>query len=138
MVLFQVQLALSVATQPLILRFTVLQIKSIYGLHFFEELKTRFGAQGGEFRYAYVIHTMGHHVQTLLGTSSKMRQMQQGKSKAEANKLSVALGFKPILCGVWFVKKHERLLEDGDIEDKCLMVLLATTLFNLKCKDILF
>jgi predicted metalloprotease len=34
---------------------------------------------------------MHDHVQTLLGTSAKMRQMQEGKSTAEANKLSVAL-----------------------------------------------
>ena len=61
-------------------------------LAFFEELKTKFGAQGGDFATAYVIaHEIGHHVQTLLGTSDKMRQMQQGKSQAEANKLSVAL-----------------------------------------------
>jgi predicted metalloprotease len=33
---------------------------------------------------------IGHHAQTI-GTSDKMRQMQEGKSQAEANKLSVAL-----------------------------------------------
>jgi predicted metalloprotease len=65
--------------------------QKIYGSFFFNELKTRFGAQG-DFATAYVIaHEIGHHVQTLLGTSAKMRQMQEGKSQAEANKLSVAL-----------------------------------------------
>jgi predicted metalloprotease len=44
---------------------------------------------------------MGHHVQTAVGTSSKMRQMQQGKSKAEANKLSIIGLPSRFLCGVW-------------------------------------
>ena len=61
-------------------------------LAFFEELKTRFGAKGCDFAIAYVVaHEVGHHVQTILGTSGKVRQLQQSKSEAEANKLSVCL-----------------------------------------------
>jgi predicted metalloprotease len=61
-----------------------------------------------------------------------MRQMQQGKSKAEANKLSVALELQAILCGgLTHYTKHERFLEDGDIEKlTALHMLLATMLFN--------
>ena len=63
--------------------------KKVYmDLRFFEELKTRFGAQGGDFAIAYVIaHEVGHHLQTILGTSGKVRQLQANKSEAEANKL---------------------------------------------------
>ena len=93
--------------------------KKIYmDLRFFEELKTRFGAQGGDFAIAYVIaHEMGHHIQTLMGTSGKVRQLQQGKSEAEANKLSVCLELQAdFYAGVW-AHYNKNLLEDGDIEE---------------------
>lgn len=90
-------------------------------LAFFEELKTRFGAQGGDFATAYVIaHEIGHHVQTLLGTSAKMRQMQEGKTKAEANKLSVALELQAdFYAGVWthYNQQINNMLEEGDIDE---------------------
>lgn len=90
-------------------------------LAFFEELKTRFGAQGGDFATAYVIaHEIGHHVQTLLGTSGKMRQMQEGKSEVEANKLSVALELQAdFYAGVWthYNQKMNDILEEGDLDE---------------------
>lgn len=87
-------------------------------LAFFEELKTKFGAKGGDFAIAYVIaHEIGHHIQTLLGTSAKMRQEQEGKSEAEANKLSVALELQAdFYAGVW-AHDNEQYLEAGDIEE---------------------
>ncbi len=87
-------------------------------LDFFDELKTKFGAKGGDFAIAYVIaHEIGHHVQTLLGTSAKMREAQEGKSEAAANKLSVALELQAdFYAGVWthYNKEH---LDTGDIEE---------------------
>ncbi|PIF30628.1 hypothetical protein CLU81_1066 [Flavobacterium sp. 9] len=87
-------------------------------LAFFEELKTKFGAKGGDFAIAYVIaHEIGHHIQTLLGTSAKMRQEQEGKSEAEANKLSVALELQAdFYAGVW-AHYNEKNLDPGDIDE---------------------
>lgn len=90
-------------------------------MDFFKELKSKFGAQGGDFAVAYVVaHEIGHHVQTLLGTSAKVRQMQQGISEKEANKLSVALELQAdFYAGVWthHNQKMTQMLESGDIEE---------------------
>jgi predicted metalloprotease len=87
-------------------------------LEFFKELKSRFGAQGGDFATAYVIaHEVGHHIQTILGTSSKMRQAQQGLSQADANKLSVSLELQAdFYAGVW-AKYNQKYIEAGDIDE---------------------
>lgn len=96
--------------------------KTIYmDMSFFEELRTRFGAEGGDFAVAYVLaHEFGHHIQTILGTSSKMRQQQEGKSEAEANKLSVALELQAdFYAGLWthYNENKNAMLEPGDIEE---------------------
>lgn len=87
-------------------------------LGFFEELKTKFGAKGGDFAIAYVIsHEIGHHVQTLLGTSEKMHQEQEGKSESEANKLSVALELQAdFYAGVW-THYNQKNLDTDDIDE---------------------
>lgn len=87
-------------------------------LRFFEELRTRFGAKGGDFAIAYVIaHEVGHHIQTLVGTNQKVRQAQQGKGKAAANKLSVAQELQAdFYAGIWASRNKEKL-EAGDIEE---------------------
>ncbi|MGB7786906.1 MAG: neutral zinc metallopeptidase [Salinimicrobium sp.] len=86
-------------------------------LDFFKELRQRFGAKDGNFAIAYVIaHEVGHHVQTLLGTSAKVRQLQQGQPQAEANELSVALELQAdFYAGVWS-RYNQEYLEQGDIE----------------------
>ena len=87
-------------------------------LRFFEQLRTRFGAKGGDFAIAYVIaHEVGHHIQTLVGTNQKVRQAQQGKGKAAANKLSVAQELQAdFYAGIWASRNKEKL-EAGDIEE---------------------
>lgn len=87
-------------------------------LTFFEELRTRFGAKGGDFAIAYVIaHEVGHHVQTLLGTSAQVRKAQQGRSEADANKLSVCQELQAdFYAGLW-AHYNQKYLDTGDIEE---------------------
>lgn len=87
-------------------------------LTFFEELRTRFGAKGGDFAIAYVVaHEVGHHVQTLLGISAKVRKLQQGKSEKEGNRLSVCLELQADFYGGLWAHYNKKYLEVGDIEE---------------------
>lgn len=90
-------------------------------LAFFDELKNKYGAEGGDFATAYVIaHEIGHHVQNLLGTSENVHSQQQNSSEKEANKLSVALELQAdFYAGVWAHHNQEmnNVLEPGDIEE---------------------
>lgn len=94
--------------------------KIYLSLYFFNELTEKLGAHG-DFAFAYVIsHEVGHHIQNLLGTTAKMRQMQERTDEAGANKLSVALELQAdFLAGVWahYNQTLNNALEDGDIEE---------------------
>ena len=87
-------------------------------LGFFDELKQRFGASG-DFAQAYVLaHELGHHVQHLLGTDSRVRQLQEW-NPSEANQLSVRLELQAdCYAGVWAHSTGQRrLLEQGDVDE---------------------
>ena len=59
-------------------------------LGFFRELHNRFGAPG-DFAQAYVVaHELGHHIQTLLGIESQVRQLQSSRPD-QRNALSVRM-----------------------------------------------
>ena len=86
-------------------------------LSFYDELKSRFGANG-EFAQAYVIaHELGHHVQNLLGIDDKVHRLQESRPR-QANALSVRLELQAdCLAGVWGSSTAERnLLQQGDAE----------------------
>jgi predicted metalloprotease len=87
-------------------------------LGFFDELKQKFGASG-DFAQAYVLaHELGHHVQHLLGTDARVRQLQEA-NPGEANQLSVRLELQAdCYAGVWAHSTEQRqLLQQGDIEE---------------------
>lgn len=89
-------------------------------LSFYQEMKNNMGAPG-DFAQAYVIaHEVGHHVQNLLGVSSKVRQAQQNKSQAVVNALSVKLELQAdCFAGIWghFADRESKMLQVGDIEE---------------------
>src|SRR5262245_55371989 len=87
-------------------------------LSFFRELAQRFGAPG-EFAQAYVVaHEVGHHVQTLLGTSARVNQARARVSEVQANQLSVMQELQAdCYAGVWGNHAARRnWLEEGDVE----------------------
>lgn len=89
-------------------------------LSFFDDLHRRFGAPG-DFAQAYVVaHEIGHHVQNLLGISTRVRQQQSDISKADANALSVRLELQAdCLAGVWAnqADRARQILESGDVDE---------------------
>ena len=87
-------------------------------LGFYEDLRTRFGAQGGPFAEAYVIaHEYGHHVEKLRGVLARARSRETGpQSPAVRVELQA-----DCLAGMWargavdtgFIEE----LTDADIAD---------------------
>ncbi len=86
---------------------------------FFRDL-ARMGGPG-DFAAAYVIgHEVGHHVQTLLGTSGKVHAAQQRGNEATANRLQVAMELQAdCFAGVWayHANQRNRVLEPGDVDE---------------------
>ncbi|MGF7148843.1 hypothetical protein FHS96_002471 [Sphingomonas zeicaulis] len=84
---------------------------------FFNELATRFRAEG-DFAAAYVIaHEVGHHVQTITGINEKVRRAQANASQAEGNALQVKMELQAdCYAGVW-ARNDENLMEPGDLEE---------------------
>ena len=84
---------------------------------FFDELANRFGAKG-DFAQNYVIaHEFGHHIQSLLGTSAQVQQIQARGSRSEGNAASVKLVLQAdCYAGVWAAQNRDRM-EPGDLEE---------------------
>jgi len=81
-------------------------------LGFYDELERTFEAPG-DFAQAYVIaHEVGHHIQTLLGTSQKVAAM---RNRPDYNEYSVRLELQAdYYAGVW-ANHNQRYLDEGDI-----------------------
>lgn len=83
-------------------------------LGFYDELERTFRAPG-DFAQAYVIaHEVGHHIQTLLGTSQQVHAM---RGRPDYNEYSVRLELQAdYYAGVW-AHNNRRYLDRGDIEE---------------------
>ncbi len=85
-------------------------------LSFYDELAQTFKSPG-DFAQAYVVaHEVGHHVQNLLGISSKVAAMQ---GRPDYNEYSVRLELQAdYLAGVWANHAQQKLkLDRSDIEE---------------------
>jgi predicted metalloprotease len=89
-------------------------------LSFFDELAKRHDAPG-DFAQAYVIaHEIGHHVQNITGTISKVENAKQGLSDAKENALQVKVELQAdCYAGLWayYSKKDFNSIEEGDIQE---------------------
>lgn len=88
-------------------------------LSFYEELQRKFQAPG-DFAMAYVIaHEVGHHVQTLLGTTEEIMPLRQKMSDEKFNEYLVRFELQAdYYSGVW--AHHAQgmgYLEEGDLEE---------------------
>ncbi|CAA6806086.1 MAG: YpfJ protein, zinc metalloprotease superfamily [uncultured Sulfurovum sp.] len=90
-------------------------------LGFFDELASKHNASG-DFAQAYVLaHEVGHHIQNMEGTLSKVQQMkQQARGSKDVNQLQVRVELQAdCYAGVWAHHAHKRfnILEQGDVEE---------------------
>lgn len=95
-------------------------------LSFFQEMKEQFNA-AGDFAQAYVLaHEVGHHVQHLLGITTKVDAQRGRLSEKEMNQLSVKLELQAdFLAGVWAHYEAQKedpqlnksIIQPGDIEE---------------------
>jgi predicted metalloprotease len=87
-------------------------------LAFYDQLDRQLGA-GGDFAQAYVLaHEIGHHVQHVLGTDTRVRELQERRPNV-ANDLSVRMELQAdCYAGVWGASTSQRnLLDPGDVEE---------------------
>lgn len=91
-------------------------------MSFFAEMQQKFGARVSEFTVAYVLaHEIGHHIQTLLGTTQKVDKLRQSRqySEAQMNQVSVATELQAdFYAGLWAKQtdNREKILDPADIQ----------------------
>jgi predicted metalloprotease len=84
---------------------------------FYDQLDREFGA-AGDFAQAYVIaHEVGHHIQTLIGTTEKVQEARRRSTEAVGNLTQVKMELQAdCYAGIW-ASRIKKVLEPGDIEE---------------------
>ncbi|MEO5839405.1 MAG: neutral zinc metallopeptidase [Acidimicrobiales bacterium] len=88
-------------------------------LDFFKVLASSLGGPNTDFAQAYVLaHEIGHHLQTVLGTESQVRDAQQ-RNPSQRNSLSVRLELQAdCFAGVWGNSAFKtQKVEEAEIDD---------------------
>ncbi len=88
-------------------------------MNFFDTLERQLGAPGESARAYVIAHEVGHHVQTLTGTTGKVDSMRGRISEREQNNLSVRMELQAdCYAGIWTARSQQarNWLEQGDIE----------------------
>ncbi|KFL37758.1 KPN_02809 family neutral zinc metallopeptidase [Arenimonas donghaensis] len=90
-------------------------------LSFFEQMERRLGG-GGDFAEAYVIaHEVGHHVQTLTGTSARVNDIRRRGGNVEGAQGPLVRQELQADCyaGLWahHAQRRHAWLEPGDLEE---------------------
>jgi uncharacterized protein len=82
-------------------------------MSFFQQVKATAGADADFARSYAIAHEIGHHIQTLLGVSDQVRQLQNRSNEVTSNDLSVRLELQAdCFAGVWGNSTAQRGLID--------------------------
>lgn len=89
---------------------------------FFQEMERQLGARGDAAQAYVIAHEVGHHIQTITGTSEQVRTAQRRASEAEGNQLQVRMELQAdCYAGVWAARARRNdgsaVVEPGDFEE---------------------